>query len=130
MTLLATVFDVEARLQRNLTDLEHTAAAVFLEEAEGIVRRAIPGIDASLVADPNLAVVVAGRVAGAVARVLRNPEGLTFEQIGAYAYRRADAVADGSLYLTAAELAQMRPAAASRRVGSQKLQAIGYEPSE
>ncbi len=126
MAALATVFDVEARLQRALDGVELAAAEVFLDEVSGIARRAIPGIDASTVADPNLAQVVVGRIAGAVARVLRNPEGLTFEQIGAYGYRRADAVADGLLYLSAADLAQMRPVTATRRVGSQRLAARGY----
>lgn len=128
MAVLATTYDVEARLQRTLEGVELTASAVFLEEAAGIARRAIPGLDASVTVDANLAAVVAGKIAGAVARVLRNPDGVNFEQIGAYAYRRADAVADGSLYLTVDELALMRPAGTSRRVGSQKLLARGYEP--
>lgn len=128
MADLATIGDVEARLLRTVTGVELTAAAVFLQEASEIVRRTIPGIDVSVAADVNLRGVVAGRVAGAVVRVLRNPDGLVQESIGAYAYRRADAVADGSLYLTDGELAQMRPAVSSRRMGSQKLQARGYEP--
>lgn len=128
MAPLASIPDVEARLQRTLAGVELTAAGVLLDEASAIARRAIPGIDASVSADVNLAGVVAGKVATAVARVLRNPEGMSQETIGAYAYRRADAVADGSLYLSEAELAQMRPAGTSRRVGSQKLVARGYEP--
>lgn len=129
MAALADVPDVEARLQRGLSGVEITAALVFLDEASGLARRAIPGLDAAVVVDLDLAAVVAGKIAGAVVRVLRNPSGLNFEQIGAYAYRRADAVADGSLYLTAEELAQMRPAvSAVRRVGSQKLSAWGWSP--
>ena len=127
MPALATIEDVEARIQRTFTGAEQVAAAVFLDEVSGIARRAIPGIDASVAADANLAQVVVGRIAGAVARVLRNPEGLSSEQVGAYGYRRADAVADGLLYLSASELAQMRPVAASKRVSSQKLLARGYE---
>lgn len=127
MADLATTYDVEARLQRNLSGVELTAAVVFLQEASGIARRAIPDIDASIATDVNLTEVVAGRIAAAVARVLRNPDGLVQESIGAYAYRRADAVADGALFLSADELTQMRPAASSRRIGSQKLLARGYE---
>ena len=43
-------------------------------------------------------------VCAMVLRVLRNPDGLVQESIDDYAYRRADAVADGLLYATPREL--------------------------
>jgi hypothetical protein len=53
-----------------------------------------------IVASPDLGVLARGVLVDAVLRVLRNPDGKVQESIDDYSYRRADAVADGSLYLT------------------------------
>jgi len=55
-------------------------------------------------ASGDMALLVRGVAVDAVLRVLRNPDGKVQEGIDDYTYRRADAVADGALYLTPAEI--------------------------
>jgi hypothetical protein len=105
---LATTDDVADRWQP-LTGSQVRAASAMLDQISALVRLRQPGIDEEMAADVNLAVVVRGTVAGAVLRVLRNPDGKVQESIDDYAYRRADAVADGALYLTDREWASFSP---------------------
>lgn len=132
MATLVSTGDVQDRLQRPLAGVELTAALVFVSEVSAMARLAVPGLDAAVTANADFATVVAGRLAGAVLRVLRNPDGKIQESIDDYAYRRADAVADGSLYLSDADLAALRAlpdsTASIGKVGSQKLSAYGYRP--
>ena len=48
-------------------------------------------------------------------RVLDNPRGVVAETVGPWSFRRSDAVADGWLYLTSQELAQLNSGAAAPR---------------
>jgi hypothetical protein len=111
MASFATVEDIEA-LWRPLGEDEVVGASVLLARVSALVRTRIPGIDARIGADPNLGVLATGVVVDAVLRVLRNPEGYTSEQIGAYAYSRAAGAA--GLYLTDLEWALLLPPTAAR----------------
>lgn len=122
----ATVADVEDRW-RPLSDTEATVAGTWLADASDLLRARVPTVDARI-ADASLSLAfVAAVVARAVLRVLRNPDGKISESIDDYTYRRADAVADGSLYIAAEDLALLRPAAAVARSSSVRLLARGYE---
>jgi hypothetical protein len=110
-TSFATIEDVEF-LWRPLAQEEVGAASVLLARVSALVRTRIPDIDTRIAGDPNFGVLATGVVVDAVLRVLRNPEGYTSEQIGAYAYSRA-AGASG-LYLTDLEWALLLPPAAVR----------------
>jgi hypothetical protein len=54
-------------------------------------------------------------VATVVIRVLRNPEGYLTETLDDYTYRRDSAVSAGVLYVSDAEVEQLRPVARRRR---------------
>lgn len=130
MTLAQTA-DVEVRLARTLAGAELAFSQALLVEVSAMARLAVPGLDAQIGADANFDAVVVGRIAGAVVRVLRNPDGLVLETVDDYTRRRAEAVADGTLHLSVADLAALRsgPGAVSAGrsvVGSQKLAARGY----
>ena len=83
--------------------------AVLLARVSALMRLGSPGLDARLVGNPDLALVVSGIAVDAVLRVMQNPDGKIQESIDDYTFRRADAVADGVLYLTPAEAAQLVP---------------------
>jgi hypothetical protein len=121
----ATVADVEGRW-RPLTDAEAAVAGTWLADASELLRLQVPSIDARVADESVSAAFVAGVVARAVLRVLRNPDGKVSESIDDYTYRRADGVADGSLFIAAEDLALLRPAG-SRGTSSVRLLARGYE---
>lgn len=104
----ASYLDVERVLARPLAGAEVTAAQALLQRVSALMRLEVPNLDARVQANPDFAVVVRGYAADAVKRVLQNPDGKVQESIDDYSYRRADAVADGVLYLTPAELAGLR----------------------
>ena len=120
MADLATVTDVETRW-RTLTADETAVVEVLLGDASGIIRVEVPTVDARITDGTLDADTVAGVVVQMVLRVMRNPDGKVQESIDDYAYRRADAVADGALYLRDYERRLLQPARA--RAGSTKLQA-------
>jgi hypothetical protein len=62
----------------------------------GLVRLRVPGADSRAGTDASWAAVVAGRIAGAVARIIRNPDGLVEETVGGETSRWAAATATGS----------------------------------
>lgn len=107
-----TVTDLEERW-RPLTPAERVNAGALLADAWSLVTG--PTGRSGLPADLDAGSVPVGSVvavlSAAVLRVLRNPDGKVSETIDDYAYRRADGVSDGSLYLTADELARLTPAA-------------------
>lgn len=111
MAALASIEDIES-LWRALADDELAGARVLLDRVSALIRSRIPGIDTRIAADPNLGLLAAGVVVDAALRVLRNPEALTSETVGAYSYTRAAATA--GLSLTDAEWALLLPAAAVR----------------
>lgn len=114
---LATAADVEARF-RGLTDPETALATALLADASDMLRSLVPSVDERVAAGTLSASLVTGAVARAVIRVLRNPDGKVSESIDDYTYRRADAVADGSLYIDPADLALLAPAGAVAATGA------------
>lgn len=110
----ATVGDVR-NLYGTLTDVQTLAATVLLDRISAEIRIKSPGIDARVVTDSDLALVVSGVAVDAVLRVLRNPDSKVQEAIDDYSYRRADAVADGALYLTSGEIAKLTDPAITPR---------------
>jgi hypothetical protein len=109
MAAFASVQDV-ADTWRPLTAAEQALASVLLARVSALIRLRVYNIDARAAADSNLAVVVKGVAVDAVLRVLRNPAGKVTESIDDYTYRRADAVADGVLYVTDDEWSMLSPA--------------------
>lgn len=97
---LATVMDVQTRLMRPLSTVEQDAAEALIAELSGEVRVRVLGVDARAGSDSSYAALVAGRIAGAVARVLRNPEGLVEETVGGETSRWAQGAAAAGLYLS------------------------------
>jgi hypothetical protein len=97
---LATITDVQTRLMRPLSTVEQTAATALIAELSGEVRVRVLGVDARAALDSSYAALVAGRIAGAVARVLRNPEGLVEETVGGETSRWAPDGAGVGLYLS------------------------------
>ena len=108
MAALATPQDVASRW-RPLSPDELALAQVWLDEASGLIRLRVPTVDARMVADPNYAAVVVGVIVRSVLRTMKNPDGKSEEQIDDYRYRRASAVADGSLYVSDTDLALLSP---------------------
>lgn len=100
---------------RTLTTEEAYSASVLLERVSAVMRLNSAGLDDRIAGDPDLAIVASGIAVDAVLRVLRNPDGKVQEAIDDYSYRRADAVADGVLYLTPSELAQLAPGGTTAR---------------
>lgn len=110
--MFAAVTDVESTW-RPLSDRQTTTAMVLLDRISAVMRRDVPSLSERVASDPDTAIIARGVAVDAVLRVLRNPEGKVQESLDDYAYRRSDAVADGLLYLTDAELALLSPAGAA-----------------
>ncbi len=105
--------DVAAR--RPLTAEETYSASVDLDRVSALMRQHSPNLDARIAANPDLGLIAAGIAVDAVLRVLDNPRGVVAETVGPWSFRRSDAVADGWLYLTAQELAQLNSGDAAPR---------------
>lgn len=93
----ATQADVEASLLRSLTAVEITYVDELLDRVERKLLTRIPDLDARLLTDPKFAALVADIEADAVARVFRNPTGMTQESDGTYSYNVNLMVASGLL---------------------------------
>ena len=105
------VSDLEDRWRPFSSD-EHRVGATLLDDAWGLLtgptgRMSLPAdLDAGTVTTRDVVAVVCAMVL----RVMRNPDGKISESVDDYSYRRADAVADGSLYVSEGELARLTPA--------------------
>lgn len=100
---LATVEDVQARLDRPLTDEERVWAETLLGDAEVKLLRRIPDLLERAAADPGFRRAVVMVESNAVLRVLRNPEGYRQETEGNYGYSLSAAVASGHLFIMDSE---------------------------
>lgn len=104
----ATITDVETVLLRDLTDPESDLAAKMLTVAAGILRSKITDLDVRMSEDLDFADRVNYVEAKAVARALRNPEGISYETIGPYAVQRpANQLAEDGVSFTKSELASL-----------------------
>jgi hypothetical protein len=106
---LSSVDVVQTRMLRPLSTLEEAAAVSLVAELSGLVRLRVPDADVRVLADTSWAAVVSGRIAAAVARILRNPDGLVEETVGGETSRWAASTAGGSTGLTADDWAVIVP---------------------
>lgn len=115
--------DVESRW-RTLTSAEQALADVLLEDSWLELTSRLPTLSARMDAGSIMSPLVVRVLATMVLRVMRNPDGKVQESIDDYAYRRADAVADGVLYPTSSEL-RLLSGSPGRSVSSVRLVAYG-----
>ena len=97
----ATVADVEARLGRSLDESEVQRATTLLSDVEVIIRRRVADLTTL---DQDALVMVE---ATAVARVLRNPDGIREQNAEGFGYTLDPTVAGGRLRLLAEEWADL-----------------------
>lgn len=89
----ATLTDVESRLGRPLVESEEQLATTLLDDVELLIRRRIPELSTL---DEDILVMVESR---AVARILRNPEGVRTQNADGFGYTLDSQVASGRLQL-------------------------------
>jgi len=112
---LATWQDVQSRW-RTLASDEQERAKTRLSDASALLRTVIPDIDTRAAASTNLQLLVVSRVADAVARYMRNPDGAKQlqETIGDRSYSTTlEGGGPTGIFFTADELAALRPSAAA-----------------
>lgn len=103
MVTLATPADLADRLGRDLTDVEARQAPVLLDDATSVIFDRFP----QYIATPT---AVSKKVCCAmVLRVLRNPNGLRQESIDDYSFTVDSSRSSGEIYLTEAEVDELRP---------------------
>lgn len=103
MLLLASVADLEARLGRQLDQIERVRALAVLEDVSSLARD-VAGrtfLNEAGTAIEGLPSTVRSVVIKAAERAMRNPDGYTAESVGDYNYQRPG-VEDG-VYLTERE---------------------------
>jgi hypothetical protein len=100
MATYATTADVQVSLGRALTTAETTQATGLLERAELLITRRLTDLADRIVDDASLEDVVVLVESDAVARVLRNPNGVYQEHVDDYSYTRDRAVSSGALYIS------------------------------
>lgn len=96
----ATTVDVAVSLGRSLTSEEESQADALLARAELLILRRLPDLAARIVADATLEDVVVLVESDAVARVLRNPDGVYQERIDDYSFTRDRSISGGGLYIS------------------------------
>lgn len=115
------LFDLlQARLVKPLEDGSHeaTTAKALLYDATVMVAE-FCGWDVKKVEQwPHQAKII---VINAAKRVITNPDGIKYEQIGPYAYSRDGDTASGSMWLTKAEEKWLSMTAGKFQVGSVKV---------
>jgi hypothetical protein len=99
----ASASDVTARWARTPTDEETTLIDVRLEDAERLIRRRIPDLDAQVSAGDVAEDDVIQVEAEAVLRLVRNPEGYMSESDGNYTYMLRNDIATGRLEILSEE---------------------------
>lgn len=104
----ATIVDVETVLLRELTDPESDLASKMLMVAAGMLRQRVPGLEDRMASDLDFADRVNYVESKAVARALRNPEGITYETIGPFsAQRPQQSVGEDGVSFTKQELSSL-----------------------
>jgi hypothetical protein len=107
MAAHATLADIEPLLMRNLTEVEVTLTEVQLQLAQATLRMKIPGLEARMDLEPDFALLVRNVEASAIVRMIRNPDGTTYEVIGPFARTRPASADAGSFAFLPSELAQL-----------------------
>jgi hypothetical protein len=119
VTVYATVEQLSAKLQRDLSGLPGAAAELLLEEGSALLRALVPGLDDALAAAPPTvdAVLVRKVLTDAVARVLRNKAGVTSQTVGPESATFSGQAARAELGFLASEIAMITPAVDGLSVG-------------
>lgn len=107
MVAVATIEDVQARLNRPLDATEVALAETLLDDAEAMIRRRIKDLDERVAADATYRALAVKIEANAVLRVIRNPEGYRQESNGTYSYALSAAVAAGHLFIMDSEWTEL-----------------------
>lgn len=98
-----TTTDVVVSLGRSLTSEESTQATALILRAELLINRRITDLADRIADDAALDDVVVMVVSDAVARVLRNPDGVYQERIDDYSFTRDRETSTGALHITDSE---------------------------
>lgn len=98
-----TTNDVVVSLGRSLTSDEDIQADSLIQRAELLIGRRISDLAVRIAADPGLEDVVVLVVSDAVARVLRNPDGIYQERVDDYSFTRDRETSTGTLHITDSE---------------------------
>lgn len=121
---LADLEDLQAVMQRDLTDKEGQRALQLLIRASALLRARASWLDARIADDSIDKVAVATVVAGIAARVLLNPSGAVSITTGPFSrtyQTRTGSGNDGGLRVTDADLAALLPAQTRGAVGTIRL---------
>lgn len=107
---------------RDLTAEEQARADTLCRFASGIMRQAVPGLDARITGGKLPADLAAFVCTAMVLRVMRNPSGVAAETVGPWSvtYGSTGTQATGALYLSEAELALLTGTPAGSRRGIAK----------
>lgn len=105
----ATPQDVTDRLGRPLSPAQETQVLAWLGDAERIIRRRLPTLDALVTAGQIAAGDLVSVEAEAVIRKLNNPEGLLEYAVDDARYRRDAVTSRGTVYITDDEWATLLP---------------------
>jgi hypothetical protein len=95
--------DVQSRLGRELTPEETPLVNTRLADAERMIRRRIPDLDAKVTAGTIAEADVVQVEADAVLRLVRNPDGIVSETDGNYTHMISPALVTGKLEITREE---------------------------
>lgn len=106
--------DIVSRF-RELESDEDAVIETMITDAQDIVEDAAESAGVPEPTTPRGERTFKRIVAAVVIRVLRNPEGYLTETLDDYTYRRDSAVSAGVLYVSDAEVEQLRPVALRRR---------------
>lgn len=101
----AATTDVETVLLREMTDEETDLATRLLRLASATLRGRISGLEERMSTDADFADKVNYVESAAVARIIRNPDGYSYEVIGPYAIQRPTGEIVGSFDFTAKDIA-------------------------
>jgi hypothetical protein len=97
------VTDIEARW-RSLSATETSVAEAMIDDMWARAQALIPTLSTNMDSGVVSSELARAVLAGAVIRVLRNPEGLRQQQIDDYSYTRDSALSSGGLYLSDEEM--------------------------
>lgn len=108
--------DIIASYEGELTQRQLTFVDGKIVEAEALLRTLVPRLAGDPASLPELVSTNATRaICAAVLRVVRNPAGVSYEQVGGFTTRLSERAATGELFFTPEELAPLRER--RRRVG-------------
>lgn len=110
----ASIADIEARW-RPLSTQEATNAAAFLDDAWAYLTSRRTTLEADLTAGTVATANAIRVVCAMVLRVLKNPDGWAEESVDDWRGKRAEVLANGELFATPSEIADVTPGRATRK---------------